>query len=154
MESIDKQYGVLAKKYRLPEFSAVDSIFEISSIEKHAFPLREIRRKISDKLDHYVKILEGLINPETTIGGMHECKYFDDDEKKKIFDLYRKLMAKMRESDIISLSQNEKDEAGFISEIVGEWPALQKELAGILAKLKSCWAEEEVSDKEIIEYFG
>jgi hypothetical protein len=151
---INKEYLKMQKKYSLPAWKDVDHVFEVSHLDKSTHILRDIRRRVTEKMDHYVKILEGIINPETTISGLHECKYFNDDEKKQLFDLYRKLMAHMRQADMLTVLLDDKEEAVYINSLYKEWPSLQKELKAMLGKLKKCWVEEEVSDQEKIGYFG
>ena len=43
---VKKEYDVLKKKYNLPDFEALDKEFEISTIEKPDFLLRNIKKKI------------------------------------------------------------------------------------------------------------
>jgi hypothetical protein len=151
---LKKTYAKLSSEHKLPEFEEMDRLFEISSLEKEDFLLREIRRRIAEKLEHYIKMLEGIINPETTLSGMHECKYFNDNEKTELFDLYRKLMYYIRECDSLSLSSKDEEEAQYIMKLYGDWENLEKKLRKILVKLKDSWVDEDVSKKDIIGYFG
>jgi len=151
---VHKEYPKLMKKHGLPQWKALDNIFEISHLDKSPHLLRDIRRRITEKIEHYVKILEGIMNPETTISGLHECKYFNEEEKKNLFDLYRKLMVHMRQADMLTVLLDDREEASFIASIYKEWPSLQKELRSTLEKLRGCWVEEQVSDQEKMGYFG
>ncbi|MEM4267857.1 MAG: hypothetical protein QXK37_03405 [Candidatus Woesearchaeota archaeon] len=150
----EKSYKSLQKKFALPDWNELDKIFEVSMIEKDRFILREIRRKITEKLEHYIKILDGVMNPDTSVSCLHECRFFTDTEKKAIFDLYSELMTYVRNSDICGLVSDEKMDAEFISSVTSQWPKIQSRLYKILEKLKKSWMEKEVSEKDIIAYFG
>jgi hypothetical protein len=151
---IEKSYAKLATKHKLPKFDAIDKIFEIGSIDKEDYLLKEIRRRMADKIDHYIEMLEGVINPETTLSGLHECKFFNDDEKTELFELYRKLMAHIRQCDILNLDSSDEDEAAFIRDLFKDWSNLESQLRAVIIKLKKAWVDEEVSKKDIIGYFG
>ena len=48
-------YQSLAKKHNLPDYDKINNEFEIATIEHTAFLLREIRKKISEKVELYKK---------------------------------------------------------------------------------------------------
>ena len=56
--SVKETYQKLSKKYQLPPFAEIDTAFEISTIEYEEFLLREVRRKMVEKLDSFIKVLE------------------------------------------------------------------------------------------------
>ena len=89
---IKEKYQKLSKKYDLPSFDYLNKDFEIFTIEHEEFLLREIRRKINDKVELYVKFLDELLNPETSITNMHESKLFNEKERNEIFSLYKRLI--------------------------------------------------------------
>src|SRR3989338_11470229 len=113
---IEKQYNELRKKYKLPEFKELDFELEMQDMEKTAYLLREIIRKIGEKLDFYSRVIEEILQPDTSnIYALHESRFFDEKEKKKMYDTYVKLMNLSRTLLEISLDQSEKSEAEFIS---------------------------------------
>src|SRR3989338_9079795 len=105
----EKQYNELRKKYKLPEFKEIDYEFELSDLDETAFLLKPIVRRISEKIDFFTAILDGLLQPDTSnISSIHESRFFDDYEKKEMYDIYRKLMVLSRRTAESSLSANEK----------------------------------------------
>ncbi|MDO8643088.1 MAG: hypothetical protein Q7R76_05940, partial [Candidatus Woesearchaeota archaeon] len=89
---IKASYAALAKKYRLPSYEAVNQDFEIEAIEETDFLLKNIRNRIGEKMEFCIKLLTSILQPEQNITDLHECKMFSDEQKKKIYSLYKNLM--------------------------------------------------------------
>ena len=150
---IEESYAQERKRFNLPDFNKIDFEFEISSLEETKFILREVRRKMIDKIEHFINLLEEVLQPETTVANLHECNFFDQEEKEKIFRLYSKLMRLNRKSLCLDLSPNDKEEADFIITLFNEWIILKKDVALVLNKMKEAW-EKEAKTKENPQYFG
>ncbi|MBW2966112.1 hypothetical protein KY342_03340 [Candidatus Woesearchaeota archaeon] len=150
---IKEEYNKLKEKYNLPEFSDVDNEFEISIIEHEEFLLREIRRKITEKMEDYIKVLERILQPETVLSEMYECKIFTDEEKDVFFKLFRRLMFFDRLSVETSIDENDKKSAEFINDFWKDWGNIKKELSDFIKKLKEGWLKE-TKIKEELGYLG
>jgi len=151
---IEKQYDELRKKLKLPEFKVIDFEFEISDLEETKFLLRAIIRRIAEKLDFYSTMLEEVLQPDASnLYAMHETRFLDEDEKKKLYDLYRKLMIFNRQSIEITLEHNEKEDAAFIDNFFNHWKELKIELLGCVKKMKDSW-KTETDIKEDLGYLG
>lgn len=137
----------------LPEFNELDTIFEISAIEKDSFLLRAIRRKMTDSMQQYITFLEGLLNPGTTVSALHESRYLSEHDKKEIADLYTELMRLQRTALYAELSKNDKQDADFISALCKLWPSISKKIAVLLTNVKSGWDNQEQEDIQQT-YFG
>ncbi len=150
---IKEEYEKLRKKYKLPEFKEIDNEFEITIIEHEEFLLREIRRKITEKIELYTKVLDRLLQPETVLSDMYECKIFSDEEKDALFKLFKRLMFFDRFSIETSIDENDKKSAEFINNIWKEWDKIKKELSSFIKKLKEGWLKE-TKIKEELRYLG
>ncbi|MBS3105865.1 hypothetical protein J4234_06445 [Candidatus Woesearchaeota archaeon] len=154
-KEIEKQYTELKKKHMLPEFREIDFEFELSDLEETSFLLRAIIRRMEEKLDFYSTMLEELLQPDTSnLYAMHETKFFDEDEKKQMYELYTKLMNFNRQSIEVSLEHNENNEADFINRLFDEWKALKQELLMFVRKMRASWKTEEDDIKEDLGYLG
>ena len=151
---IEKQYSELRKKYKLPEFREIDLELELSDMEPTNFLFRNIIRKIAEKLDFYLRVLEEVLQPDASnLYAMHETKFFEDDEKKKMYETYAQLMGLSRQSVELSLGHDGKSEAHFISNFFDEWKPLKIELAVYAKKMRESWKT--IADiKEDIGYLG
>ena len=84
---------------------------------------------------------------------MHECRFFDDKDKGKIIDIYKKLMIISRTALEAELARDDKLDADAIISFFKEWPAIKKDALSFMKKMKSCW-EKETEIEEKLEYFG
>lgn len=151
---IEKQYAELKKKYKLPDFKAMDFEFELSDLEETNFLIRSIMRRIAEKLDFYTTMLEELLQPDpSNLYSIHESRFFDEDEKKQMYEIYKKLMNLSRNSIELSLNNDDKEEAEFISGFFSEWKNIKMELVTYIKKLKEAW-KTETDIKEDLGYLG
>src|SRR3989338_5437888 len=152
-KEIEKQYTELKKKHMLPEFREIDFEFELSDFEETSFLLRAVIRRMEEKLDFYSTMLEEILQPDASnLYAMHETRYLDDDEKKRLYEIYAKLMGFNRQSIEVSLSHSEKDEAEFIISFLEQWKPLKSELLKFVRKMKDSWKAEEADIKEDLRY--
>ena len=142
-------------KLRLPKFQDLDGEFEISSLglKDKGFLLRNIRRRVNDKVIFYCKIIEGLLYPnQSNFIGMFEIKSFNEDEKKNINELYKNLMQYERESLRLDVNPTEKGDVDYINNLWKNWQNFKKEMIRVAEKMKGSWKEEDKSFKD--NYFG
>jgi hypothetical protein len=149
-KEIKKKYEELAKKYSLPSFNNLNNEFEISTIEHEEFLLREIRRKIYEKIEVYVKILESILQPDTSsLSDMYECRVFNEKEKEDIFKLFRRLLFFDRFSIETSVNEDDKKSAEFINGFWKEWDEIKKEFSSFIKKMKEeCLKENKIMEEE------
>ena len=150
---IKKAYETVQKKYQLPSFEDLNKNFEISDIEEETFLLREIRKKIDDKVDTARCMLEEVLQPDTTLAGIYESRAFSDDEKGELFDLYRKLMKLHRQAFELLMKNDDVLDAAFICHVAHIWEKFKKDLSDKTQKLQKSW-EKDIEDNEKVGYFG
>ena len=151
---MEAEYNKLCKKFKLPKFDEIDSEFEISSLENEKFLIKNILKKILEKLEFYIDLIDSVIHPDAaSLGSMYEIKSFSDDEKNNIYKLFKKLMKNDRNIMILVLENNEKEQADFLNKFFVEWSNTKKELASYLSKMEGSW-EKETTIQEDLGYFG
>jgi hypothetical protein len=151
---IKTAYEKLKKKYKLPSFDALNNELEISEIESEDFLLRKIRKKIAERIEITAEPISSLLQPSAdSIIDMHECRFFTDKDKKKMVEIYKKLMILGRLSLEAEMSGDDKTDANFINDFFKQWPELKKDVLHFIKKMKSCW-EKETEIEEKLEYFG
>ena len=146
-------YDELKQKLGLPEYNDLDHEFEISLLEDAPFALRNIRRKIMEKVDFYARFLEEQLQPEATLPLIHECKYFTDEEKSKMFKFYMKLMLIVRSAAQLGIEEEDQKTANFITKTLKDWKEMKPELLVYVKKVRDAW-KEDISTKETIGYLG
>lgn len=149
-KEIQKEYENLSKKYKLPNYKEINQVFEISTLENADFLLRNIIGKILEKINYYTKFLEEFLQPDAaSLSGMHEIRFFTDDEKQKIYVLYKKLMMLGRKSAVIDIIQNQEKEAEFINLSINEWMNIKDELLIFIKKIEECWGKEKNLENDL-----
>ena len=143
-EKIKDVYGKLRPK--LPTYALINKDFEISRISEvnKDFVLRDIRRKMNEKVIFFCRVIEGLLFPtQPNAISMHEGKFFDEDERKKLLDAYKNLMRYERESVRLDVEGNERDEAGYINNLAKNWMEYKKYMKEVTKTMKDAWSKEE-----------
>ena len=154
MNEIEKEYAKLSKKFKLPKFKEIDNEFEISTLESPSFLMRDILRKIEDKLIFYIDVIGNLVHPDaSSLSNMYEVRYFSDDEKDDIYNLFKKLMKVDRNIIEVVLKNDEKEQAAFLSKVFEDWMEIKKELLKYIVKMKESW-EKQSTIEEDTAYFG
>ncbi len=153
MESFEKNYEPVRKKYSLPAFEELDREFDIHCIEDSTFILRELRHKIADYADGLCIMLEEVLQPDTKVSNLYESRIFTEADKESIFLIFKKLMTLRRKAALLSLRNIEKEDAQFVIDSYVEWLNLKKKLEPVFQKLVDAWQTD--SDiKEHLSYFG
>jgi len=151
---IEQGYNKLRKKYKLPKFNEIDSEFEISNLESARFLIKNILRRIEEKLEFYIEVIGNLVHPDaSSLSTMYEVRYFSDDEKNDVYMLFKKLMKANRSIIELILVSDEKKQTDFLKGFLNEWQDMKKELISHIGKMKDSW-EKESTIEEDLGYFG
>ena len=154
VNEIEKEYSKLSKKYKLPKFKAIDDEFEISSLDNEKFLIKNILRSISEKLEFYIEVIGSLVHPDgSSISSMYEIRFFTEDEKNGMYNLFKRLMKTDRNVIELVLKNDEKEQVDFLNKFFSDWLNLKKELLKYIEKMKESW-EKQSTIEEDIGYFG
>ncbi len=138
-------------KYGLPEFSELDRHFDLVSIDNYDALLRSVRHRMTDKLDFFAKIIEGVLQPNESLSSLHEYKLLED--KKELYDTYRSMMGLIRNSHLLELDSTEEDDAEFIKDSFSRFSKMLPVLRRTLEELQGCWSKDALADDSPL-YFG
>jgi len=140
-------------KHKLPKFEEINEDFEIEFIKEKNFLLRQIRRRISEKIIFFCRIIEGLVYPtQQHIITATEVKAFSEERKKEIEKIYKELMYLERESLLLDVFPDDKKDAEFINNVFSYWKKIKKEMKEVVHVMKESWKKEYKSEKD--NYFG
>jgi len=151
--NIKEIYQKFKRKYNLPDFDDIDNEFEISTIEEEHFLLREIRRKMHDKLSTLSKFLKQILFPEADIIDMHESRTFTDEEREKIYSLFRTILYLLRQNMLTALDESDQKTADYIKLVWQKWKTIKKESKWIIEKSAKSWTKE-TELREELAYLG
>lgn len=151
---VEKKFEKLQKLYSLPVWKELDHEFEVHTIENDNFLLREIIKKMDDRLDSFTQLIENILSPDAgSLSDICEVRCFSESDKTKFFELFKKLKFFRLLFYETNLTRDEKKEAHAINDFFGAWVDLKKELIPIVSELQSCWIKES-EPEELNEYFG
>jgi hypothetical protein len=150
---MEEDYAKLGEKHSLPDFGVLDTEFEISTIEEESFILRNIRKKIVEKIESSIKLLDDILHPDAGFASYRESSIFSPEEREDIIITYKKLMYFNRVSTELSFSDSDEQNAKFINEFMKEWPGLKQSILSFVGKLKESW-KKDVTKKEVVGYLG
>jgi hypothetical protein len=152
MDDKRKKFDELQKRYRLPSFNELNKQFDIDTIETD-FPLRYVRKRISEFLEGYAGTIEDILYPDSALYVLYEYKTFNDAKKEALFEVYKRLMKLLRQSLAVSLVNSDQEDAKFIKAAYVQWSDIRKLLLPLAKDLVDCW-EKEVNVKEELGYLG
>lgn len=147
-----EEYSKLQEKHNLPVFSELEKYFTFTELNENIV-LIDIRRKIQGVLEHFANYLESLIQPESNYSSMYEANVFNDNDKQKCMDVFRKFMYYIREGDRVSVLKSEDEEVKYIKSAFNMWKDNRDLLVAFSEKLRDSWNGESTLEKEQ-EYFG
>jgi hypothetical protein len=147
---IKKEYS---KTKGLPKFEEINNDFEIEFLKEKPYLLRQIRRKMNEKVIFFCRIIESLIYPtQQHIINMREIKSFSEDKKKDIEKIYKELMIYERKSLLLDVSPNDKDDVDYINEVFSFWKKIKPKMEEIVKLMQDAWKKEKALEKN--NYFG
>lgn len=145
-------YDGAKKKYSLPDYSEIDYEFDLGKVDEYR-DLKGIRRKISEKLESYCKVIEEAVQPDGSFSSIYETRFYTEKDKDLALKLFRKMMIIYKESIRLNLNFGDEEDAKFIASTYSFWKGIKPELSETLNKLKEGWVKED--DKSSIQdYLG
>jgi hypothetical protein len=155
-KKITEKYDSFKEKYSLPSLKDIDREFELGSFEVTEFILREIAKKMAEKIHNCIKILSEILQPENGMLSMIESESFSEEERSVILELIKKLAYLDRSILIEEFDYEEKRCAELVKKVYEDYLSLKPEFMKILEKLKGSWNgsfNQKLSDIEK-GYFG
>src|SRR3989344_4628503 len=125
--NIKEEYGNLAKKYKIPKFEALNEEFELDFIKEKQFLLRQVRRRINEKVIFFCRIVEGLLYPTPqNIVNATELNNFS----------------------------NEKKEVEYVNSLFNFWGKVKKQVEETVRTMQESWKKDDKEkEKEKNNYF-
>ena len=153
LEEIKKDYGELAKKYKLPAFKELNEDFEVykAGKDRDCF-LRSVRKVMMDKIVNALGFLEMLLNA-VNVPRMYTpyLRVMTTEDRKNIERIYVILAELSILSLQLEIDYSEKEEAELIKKIYNSWKGIKSDFKNILIKVNKPGID--VSRKEK-SYFG
>ena len=139
--------------HKLPRFDDINNEFEIVLIKNKKLLLRQVRRRMNEKVIFFCRIAEDLIYPtHQHIINSTEINNFSEKEKKDIKILYKTLIKFDRESLALDVNPSNEGDAEFINKLFNFWSDIKKSMSKIVKSMRESWDKETTIEKN--DYFG
>lgn len=155
-EEVDAQdlYNQFKEKYDLPDFSLISQSLEISCFDDSEHVLSTIKKKIQDKVNKYIDILDSVVQPDTSTASMYENRFITDQERQKSFECFKKLMIISKDCELASLLEEDEKNAAAIKAFFNDLPEINSWMNTLITKLKESWEQNSDAHEEVFQYFG
>ena len=130
--TLQNAYAEIEKKFRLPAFDVLNKDFDIDL-------LKEVAKKIFERLELFKKILETCMQPDVSLLSMQEAEFLTDSDHELIADILRRLMKLDRALLIGELENDDALYSIFVKDAAAEWPKIKKELNPVLQHMLNGW---------------
>ncbi len=149
-------YNLLQKKHSLPGFEELNANFDIGKIERDSGNLlREVRRAMVEKVAHYLRLMELMLNPAQAspifLILMKEINSSDRQILDKLFSAFIEVEISSYKLDI---GYSEVDEVEFIKKIYIIWKDSKSELIKLLNIFERNWKNNSSKNIKSKGYFN
>lgn len=117
---------------------------------EHLTPIL-ILRKQAEILELYLKVLQGIIQPEE-FHSLYEVSAFTDDDKAELMDLFREVMILHRDCLKVEILSNDIKTIETINKVHLEICDLKLKMYDVVLKMQNSWKSKQKKDNQ--RYFG
>ncbi|MEM7819579.1 MAG: hypothetical protein QXD48_02005 [Candidatus Aenigmatarchaeota archaeon] len=137
---INEKYRKIQEKFGLPHIQKLKETFNIE-IKNDEKLFENIRNEISDRIFNLTeKILEPLIGQPESFCCFFEQDMLSNNERMKLFEIYKKIQVLKWENNLLLLHPNEKKTIEWIKKTWSFWNnELEFELTNLCKKLSIGW---------------
>ncbi|MFZ3076881.1 MAG: hypothetical protein WA139_00315 [Candidatus Aenigmatarchaeota archaeon] len=133
-----KEYAKLRKKYKkLPSWDWVEKNFFFKPEEGPM--LVQIKRNMFEKFESVCEDMESLLSVGENLESFYERKMLNQQERDKLFELYKIIKSLLWSCNKISIDYNEKQHADWIVSAKDSWDRMKPGIAKFCEKLSEGW---------------
>lgn len=156
LETLKGDYKEIQEKYGLPSFDELNRDFAIEkAVEVQTdYLIREIRKLVADRIYNYMRLIEVMMNPQNApLYIFSLIKTMNEDEKKKLSDIYEKLSHHEIALIKMDIHFDEEKEAEFIKNSYKIWEGMKKDILSLVENAEKKLGKD-TSSKVNKDYFG
>lgn len=142
-----KEYAKLRKKYRkLPSWDCVERNFFFKPEDGPI--LAQVKRCMFEKFESIAEDMESLLSVGESFESFYERKILAQDEREKLFEVYKILQSLIWSCNRISIEYSEKQHAEWVSSAKESWEKLKPEISRFCEKLADGWKNYKKTEAE------
>lgn len=138
-------------KKTLENIAFFKEIVKEYNISEDTSNLKMVLEKLQERVEYYIKILLQILHPEE-FHSLHECVIFNDEEKNKIFSIYKELMILHREIVKSIVKNDEKEMVLVLKKTHSEIKNIKPDILWVLEKMRDSWRKNISNGR--VKYFG
>ena len=138
---LDK-YKKMQGRFNLPHLNELKNTFKIE-LEEDDRIFEQIRLEMSDRLFTFTeRIVEPIIGGVESFSGIFEQNMLTEEEREKLFRLYKKIQVLKWENNLLIMKPDEKATAKWIKKTWDFWNnEMELELRQVCKKLSISWKD-------------
>ncbi len=148
-----ERYRRMQEKFNLPRLNELKQAFkfDVENLEN----IDQIRTEISDQLFTFTeRVIEHLIVGNDSFCCLFEQDMIQSDERKKLFELYKKIQVLKWENNLLMIKPNERKTGEWIRKTWEFWNTeLEAESTKICRKMSVGWSDLRFKSEKI-QYMG
>jgi len=149
----EERYNKLRESHGLPEYSAICNEFDLHNIDEFSPVLPALLYNVRDRLKSFEKMIEEILQPDTTPSSLNESNLFSDDEKSNLFIFYSEIMTLDRDILENNIERDTDKMATTLKKSWESWPSIKERMLAVVRKMKSSWNGNNKQESKL-EYFG
>ncbi len=140
-ERVLEKYRKMQEKFNLPKFNELKATFKFDSEDFEN--IDQLRMEISDQLFAFSeKVIEHIIAGNESFCCLFEQEMITSEERKTLFELYKKVQTLKWENNLLMVKPNEKQTVEWIRKTWDLWNnELEAEMTKICKKLSGGWSD-------------
>lgn len=148
-----ERYRRMQEKFNLPRLNELKQAFkfDVENLEN----IDQIRTEISDQLFTFTeRVIEHLIVGNESFCCLFEQNMLEPDERKKLFEMYKKIQVLKWENNLLMIRPNDKKTGEWIRKTWELWSnELEAESTKICKKLSTGWSDLKFKSEKV-QYTG
>ena len=142
-------------KYNLPSMDALQAELGFFEVEKDEEFVETILTKLRDRVSIFIKVVEDLLHPDSSIVSMQEAAMFSNREQEQLFELYKAFATIDRQSLLVQLDNSDEAKAKYFNDYFTFWQSKKERCKQIITQAIAVWkGVEQKQDPNNSGYFG
>lgn len=143
----------ILKKHNLPSLEELEK--ELGVIDEDEQDLvQDIISKLLSKSRKYSSFIEEMLHPDSNIVSMQEASMFSNEEREKLFDIFREITLFQRTWLLLELSSSEEKKVQYFKDFYAYFNSIKPQLEKFVTQAISIWKLKEVTKANVLGYFG
>ncbi len=156
LSQLQREYDGIRKLHDLPSFEEMNLIFDIGKIERDSGNLlRDIRKICSEKISHYLRLIELMLNPsQASPMFLILLKEMNLNDRKIIDSVFTSFIELEINSYKLDIKYSAEDESSFIRKIYSVWMQHIPEIEYLIGILERNWKSSNKQPIKSRDYFN